>query len=64
MLEGIGSDSFGSDRVRQGIIEFYANMNGFVFDKVFTCTCTAYLDVLKDTFTIMAKLGIYILTRI
>lgn len=47
-----------NDLIKQGIIEFYSNVNGFVFDKMSTCNCIAYLEVLKDTFTIMSRLGI------
>ena len=46
------------DNFKLGLIEFYSSMNGFVFDKLSTCNCLAYLEVLKDTFSLMARLCI------
>lgn len=63
LLAGADASIFENETIKQGIIEFYSNVNGFVFDKLSTCNCIAYLEVLKDTFIIMSKLGTLIIKR-
>lgn len=56
MLGGLGEEVICNEKFRLGLIDFYTNMNGFVYDKMTVCNCIAYLDVLKDTFLLMSRL--------
>lgn len=52
----LGDEVISHEKFRLGLIEFYSSMNGFVYDKMATCNCIAYLEVLRDTFVLMARL--------